>query len=472
MLVASIVLYIALTLAVGFWASKRVKTTNDFTLAGKSLSAFLVGITIFATWFGPELIMGVPGLFVEEGVMGIITDQFGSLLCLILVGVFFARKLYRLNIITISDFFKMRFGKSVELVTSLIYVYTYFFWIAAQFVALAYLFHAMLGVSIPNGIFLGAAIVVVYTYIGGMWAVTFTDLIQSVLIIIGLVLVLINILSETGGILPILRDTPAGFYRFIPEPGFYNWTDYIAMWMAFGMGAIPTQEIYQRVFSAKSGMAGQGGVFLSGLMIFVIGALPLIIGLGAAQLHPAFLGDDHGQSLIPSMVSQYNSLPVQMLFFGALISAILSTSSGAMLSPATIVGENLLRPYIKNMKDSQLLLYTRVSVVIIALISSGFALGDSNIHGLVVTSVVLLLVCLFAPLCFGLYWKKASKFGAWMSIVVGFLVWLIADLLDSRVNSTIYGTLASCAAMIIGSLLRPDDSGLTWLEVGRNRTIK
>lgn len=110
MLSISILLYIVATLAIGFWASKRIKTTNDFTLAGKSLPMVLVGVTIFATWFGPEFIMGVPGLFVEEGVQGIIIDQFGTLACLLLVAFFYARQLYRMDIITISDFFKLRYN--------------------------------------------------------------------------------------------------------------------------------------------------------------------------------------------------------------------------------------------------------------------------------------------------------------------------------------------------------------------------
>ena len=460
MLSLSVVLYIVVTLAIGFWASKRVKTTSDFTLAGKRLPMLLVGVTIFATWFGPELIMGVPGLFVEEGIKGIIIDQFGNFTCLILVAFFYARQLYRLNIVTISDFFKLRYNKSLELVSSIIYIYTYFFWIAAQFVALAYLFNSILGISVANGIFLGATIVVIYTYIGGMWAVTLTDLLQSALILIGLLILLVSIIDESGGLTPILADNPEHFYDFFPERGLYNWSDYLAMWMAFGIGAIPAQEIYQRVFSAKSEKAGRNGVFLSAILLFFIGAIPLIIGLGASKLHPELMGADHGQNLIPAMVTQYMSLPLQMLFFGALISAILSTSSGAMLSPATIIGENLLKPYIPNITDKQLLLSTRISVIIVAGISCMFAFDDSNIHGLVVSSAVLLMVCLFAPLTFGLYWKKASNLGAWASIIIGGSTWFICDWLETRIDPTIYGTVLSCFAMYFGSLLRPNHTDI------------
>ncbi len=456
MLTISIVVYIAATLAIGFWASKRVKTTNDFTLAGKNLPMVLVGVTIFATWFGPELIMGVPGLFVEEGIQGIIIDLLGSFLCLILVAYFYAKKLYRMNIVTISDFFKIRYGKSLELASSIIQVYTYFFWIAAQFVALAYLFNSILGISIQNGIFLGATIVVIYTYIGGMWAVSITDLLQSVLILIGLMILLVSIIDASGGLTPILADNPEGFYDFFPESGLYNWTDYIAMWMAFGIGAIPAQEIYQRVFSAKSEKAGRKGIILSAFLIIFIGSIPLIIGLGAAKLHPELMGADHEQNLVPAMVTQYTSLPVQMLFFGALISAILSTSSGAMLSPATIIGENLIKPYMPNISDKQLLLSTRISVIAVAGISCLFAFNDSNIHRLVVQSAVLLLVCLFIPLTFGLYWKKASNFGAWTSILIGAISWFICDRLETRIDPRICGVVASSIGMIVGSLLRPN----------------
>lgn len=136
---AFILVYLALTLAVGFWAARKIKTSSDFTLAGRSLSALVVGVIIFATWFGPEMIMGLPALFANEGMMGIIADQFGAPLCLVLVGLFYARKIYQLNIVTVNDFFRIRFNSSIEVFSSLIMVATYFHWIAAQFLALAIL---------------------------------------------------------------------------------------------------------------------------------------------------------------------------------------------------------------------------------------------------------------------------------------------------------------------------------------------
>ena len=452
MLAACILLYLALTLGIGAWASRRIHSSGDFMLAGRSLSAGLVGVTIFATWYGPEFIMGVPGMFVEQGMTGIIADQFGTLLCLLIVGLFFARRLYRMGIVTLSDYFRIRYGPRVEGVSSLIQVLAYFPWIAAQFVALAYLFGEILGTTVGEGILVGAVIVVVYTYIGGMWAVTLTDLLQSVLIVTGLVLVLVGIVGETGGIGALVSDRPAGFYSLVPEPDLAGWSEHLALWMAFGLGAIPSQEIYQRLFSAHSAEAGRRGVLLSGLLLFVVGCLPLLIGLAAADLHPEMLAEGDGQNLIPAFVERYTPLPVRILFFGALISAILSTSSGAMLSPATVIGENLIRPRWPDITDAQLLRWTRYSVVGVAIIAGGFAFNDSHIHGLVVDSVVLLMVCLLAPLTLGLYWRGANTTGAWAAMAVGGSLWYVTGELETVVDPTIYGTAGSFLAMWLGSL--------------------
>jgi solute:Na+ symporter, SSS family len=145
-----------------------------------------------------------------------------------------------------------------------------------------------------------------------------------------------------------------------------------------------------------------------------------------------------------------------VLFYGALISAILSTSSGAMLAPATIIGENILRPYFSNMTDKKLLLLTRGSVIVVAAISYYFASMDQSIAGLVVASLSILLVCIVAPFVFGMFWKKASVFGAWAAIAVGGLTWLSCYIAGTALDSTIYGFIASCAAMVGGSILKPD----------------
>jgi len=451
-----IIFYLLITLGIGFWASKKIKTSGDFALAGKSLSTSLVGVTLFATWFGSSQIMGNPGYFIVDGFSSYITLTLSGGICLFIVGQFYARKLYRMNIVTINDFFRIKYNKKLEVASSVLMVFAYPHWIAAQFVALAYLFNVVMGIPFNYGIFLGAAIVVFYTYIGGMWAVAYTDMVQSVMILLGLCILLFEVLSETGGIVPIFENQPSEFFNIFPHGGLDAWSDYIALLLAFTAGAIPVQEIYQRVFSAKNEKTARNGLFLGAALMILIPSIPLVIGLGGVYLHPELMSDGNSQDIIPSLVKVMTSVPVQILFYGAMISAILSTSSGAMLAPATVIGENLIKPYANNLSDKRLLLYTRLSVILVAAISCYFAFDDSDIVGLVAASLSLILVCLFAPFTFGLFWQKASVTGAWAAIVIGGLTWFFCFMYETRIAPTIYGTVMSCLSMIIGSLLYPN----------------
>ncbi|TAH12527.1 MAG: sodium:solute symporter, partial [Runella slithyformis] len=136
MLIFCIIVYLLLNLAVGFWASRRVKNTEDFVLAGRRLPLALATMVTFATWFGSETMMGAPAHFIEGGILSVIEEPFGAALCLILVGVFFARTFYKWNIITFCDFFLIRFGKKAEFLSAVMIIPSYFGWIAAQFVAM------------------------------------------------------------------------------------------------------------------------------------------------------------------------------------------------------------------------------------------------------------------------------------------------------------------------------------------------
>ncbi|GAA4280279.1 sodium:solute symporter family protein [Gaetbulibacter aestuarii] len=454
-----IAFYLLATLGIGFWASKKIKTSDDFTLAGKSLSTAFVGVTLFATWFGSSQIMGNPGFFIKNGFTSYFTLVFTNIICLFVVGQFYARKLYRMNLVTINDFFRKRFSKKLELTSSVIMVLSYPHWIAAQFVALAYLFHAVMGIPVNYGILLGAAIVVFYTYIGGMWAVAYTDMVQSIMIVLGMIILLYEVLHQTGGISPIFADQPKAFFRIFPKGGLAEWSDYLALLLAFTAGTIPVQEIYQRVFSAKDEKAARSGLFLGGLLLVIIPTIPLIIALGGVYVHPELLNAQDHQAIVPALVNIMTSVPVQILFYGAMISAILSTSSGAMLAPATVIGENLIKPYAPKLSDKRLLLYTRLSVILVALVSCYFAYSNADIVRLVEASLSLILVCLFAPFTFGLFWKKTSTTGAWAGVILGGGVWLFCFFYDTQMAPTIYGTVVSCLGVVLGSLVGPEKRG-------------
>jgi len=386
----------------------------------------------------------------------VIEDPFGAALCLVLVGLFFARPLYRLNLLTFNDYFRIRYSKTAEFISAIFMVPSYFGWIAAQLVAMAIILKTLMGLPIFTGILICTIVVVIYTYIGGMWAVSITDFIQTIMIVAGLILLATQLVGEVGGLQKVIASQPEGFFRFTPEPDFHSIVHYFAAWITIGLGSIPQQDIFQRVMAAKNENTAVRASYLSGFMYLTIGFIPLLIGLCGKMLYETELAGVDSQMVIPMMVLTHGSLFLQIMFFGAILSAILSTTSGAILAPATVIGENLIKPYFKELNDEQLLQMMRLSVIAVAICSAGMAMWKSDIYELVAQSSSLSLVSLFVPLTAGLYWKRASNAGAVASILAGMVVWLICEGIGTEIPSLIYGGLASLVAMIVGSYWKPN----------------
>ncbi len=455
MLLSFVIIYLVITLLIGWWASRRVHSTKDFVVAGRQLPMMIAATALFATWFGSETLMGASSEFVEHGLIGVVEDPFGAALCLVLIGAFFARRLYRLNVLTFSDFFRQRFSRRAEFISAVFMVPSYFGWIAAQLVAMAVILKTLTGIPFIYGIAICTLVVLVYTYIGGMWAVSITDFIQTIVILIGLLILAFTVSQRAGGMGKVLASTPEGFFRFTPKPDFHSIIHYIAAWITIGLGSIPQQDVFQRVMAAKNENVAVRASYLSGLMYLSIAFIPLYIGLCGKVLYPELLEGDP-QMVLPQMVLQHGSSFLQILFFGALLSAILSTTSGAILAPATVIGENLVRPYFKNLTDAQLLQIMRFGVVGVAVASAFMAGLRTNIYELVGQSSALSLVSLFVPLVGGLYWRRASNLGALLSMILGMVVWIPCEVAGTEVPSLIWGLLASILGMLVGSFWKTD----------------
>ena len=454
MLIICIVVYLLLNLAVGYWAARRVQNTQDFVLAGRRLPLALATMVTFATWFGSETMMGAPAHFLEGGFLGVIEEPFGAALCLILVGVFFARTFYEWNIITFCDFFLIRFGKKAEFLSAIMIIPSYFGWIAAQFVAMGIVGQVVFGLPLSMGIWVGAGLVMAYTLMGGMWSISITDFIHNVLLIVGLLVLLVVLLNQTGGIAPILARQPADFFKFTPKQhSLQNWAEYVAAWITVGLGSIPQQDIFQRVMAAKDAKTAVRSSILAGVLYLTVALLPLFIALIAKDVYPELLQGDT-KLIIPRVVLAHAPVWIQILFFGALISALLSTSSGAILAPAAVLGENLVKPLRPNLTDKQLLLVIRGAVVFVTLASVLMGLARQDIFELVSESSAFSLVSLFVPLTFGLYWKRATNAGCLASMSLGLGVWILCDFVwQTTFPAILYGTFASLLGMWTGSLL-------------------
>jgi Na+/proline symporter len=242
MLIGSVVAYFLVTIGIGLWAAQRVKSSRDYLIAGRSLPLYMNMATVFATWFGAETVLSVSATFAKDGLGGIVADPFGSSFCLFFVALFFARAFYRMDLLTIGDFYHKRYSKPIEVVTSIAITASYLGWTSAQLTALGLVISVLSGgaIGLNGGILIGAIIVLGYTIWGGMWSVALTDLFQTVVILIGLTAVAVLVGDMAGGASKVVSAAiDAGKFEFWPKGGTKEWLAFAAAWATLAIGSIP-----------------------------------------------------------------------------------------------------------------------------------------------------------------------------------------------------------------------------------------
>ena len=472
MLVSFIALYLLASIGIGLYAATRVKNTADYAVAGRSLPLAVVIATTFATWFGSETVLGVPAQFVKEGMGGIVEDPFGAGMCLILVGFFFARKLYPRNIITIGDYYRQRFGRAVEVLCSIIIIFSYLGWVGAQVTALGLVFNVLSqgAISVVWGMFLGTAVVLIYTLYGGMWSVALTDFVQMIVITVGLLAIAWFAADMAGGVREVVQYTAReGKFKFFPTGGFQAWAFFIASAITMMLGSVPQQDVFQRVMSSKDEKTATRGPIIGGTLYILFAFVPMFVVMAALMVMPETRGllNDDPQKVLPTLVLDHMPVGLQVAFFGALLSAIMSTASATLLAPSTTFVENILRNLKPGMSDAQTLKAMRISVLVftVCVLIYAITMEGSSIYELVAGAYQVPLVGAFVPLAFGVYWKRATTQGALLAVVMGIGVWLLfvaSPMLNQAFPQQLAGLLAALAGMVFGSLAPqwlPDHKG-------------
>lgn len=451
MLIVFIIGYFLVTLAIGFYASRRVRSAGDFINAGRNLHPAMNTAALFALWFGSETVFGASSEFAQHGFSGVIEDPLGGVLCLLLVGLFFSKKLYRLNIYTIGDLFRERYGPYVEMVSTILMIISFIGYAAAQIVALGLLSQTLLHVSLETGMLISTSIVVVYTFWGGMWAVSVTDFIQSIIIVAGLVAISFYITDQAGGTAQVWQTLTPEQKNIFPEHTWTGWANWCAAWLVLGFGSIASQDIFQRVNSARSEEAAYTSTLAGAGLYLVFSLIPLYLVTAIRTIDPSSAAGDF-QLMLPQYILGNVPVWLQILFFGSLMSAIMSTCSGALLAPASLLSENLIKPNLgQQLSDRAFLFLTRLSVALISLAALLLAYDNQNIFDLVGEASAIGLVTIFVPFVATLFFGCRHRPAAMLSMVAGTAVYCIFRfLVETDVNPLIHGFLAGILGYLAG----------------------
>jgi Na+/proline symporter len=469
MLIGFVVLYLVFSIAIGLYAATKVHSASDYITAGRALPMVVVVAMVFATWFGAETVLGIPATFLDENLGGTISDPFGASLALILFGLFFARPLYRMKLVTLGDFFRQRYNRPVEVVISAAIALSYLGWVSAQVVALGLVFNVLSDglITQPEGILIGAAVVMLYTLFGGMWSVALTTLVQMTVIVAGLLWIayLVGNMPEVGGIAPVVEHAAAsGKFEFWPPLEWAAVVTFIAGLLTMGLGSIPQQDVFQRANAGRSERIAVWGTVIGGALYFLFAAVPIYLTYSATLVDPAMtatvLAED-AQLVLPTFVKIHLPFYAQIIFYGALLSVIMSTASGTLLAPSVTISENIIKEFMPHHRMSQkkLLWITRSVVVaftgLVVFYSLWSLQTETSIHQMVENAYKVTLACAFVPLVAGLYWKRASNRGAGLSIVLGLAAWIAMEFIapEAVLPPQFVGLIASALGMMAGGQL-------------------
>lgn len=421
----TLVLYVAALYALAIRVQGRIQSHEDFLVAGRRLGLPLCTATLLATWFGAGTILTATDEIRREGLERAALEPFGAGFCLILAGLFFARPLWEMKLLTVSDFFRRKYDRRAEVLSAAIMVPSYFGWVAAQFVALAGMLQLFFGLDMTAGILLVAVVATGYTLLGGMWSVTLTDAFQMALILIGLLALGHASLSELGGgsvvtgASRLWSETPPEMRRPFPTGSAQQALEWLAVFAVGALGNIPGQDLMQRVFAARSSRIAARACCLGGAMYVLFGLVPVGLGLAARITFP----EDVEQAVLPALAHGFLAPVPAVVFTVVLASAVLSTIDSAILSPASVLSQNLLEHV--NRGFLKPLVLNRLSVVVVAVASLGFAFAGESAYALLEDAYELPLVGMFVPLVMGIYAKPRSALPAIASMSAGLFLWLL-----------------------------------------------
>jgi Na+/proline symporter len=413
-----ILLFLFATLGVGMWASKQIKGDSvNYLVAGRGLVLPLAAATLMAQSVDSNATLGNTDLAAEFGFWSGASLPIGLALCLFMTALFFAKPMNRMGLITLPDFYRVKYGRKTEFISSIVMVLSFSFLLAGNLVAGGYLFEAFLGTNYLAGVMLVAIIVLIYTASGGLFAVAYTDAIQVAIALIGSIL-LIGFIGFNFGL-----DIPEGMGPFAfaqltnPASGAaINW----ATLLALGLGDIVAIDFMARVFAAESPETAQRACFIGSAGTLIIGVPFSIIALSAGQILEQ-VGVTADGPLLYALLKGVVPPLLGLLVIAAILCASLSTADGAILGTSSVMAHNILgiRHDDRGVGGDRLLSITRIMAVVITALGVFFALRVPQTGILLLLAFDLGFAGLLVPLAGGLYWPKANRLGALACIVFG-----------------------------------------------------
>ncbi|MEM9386366.1 MAG: hypothetical protein AAGA68_15010 [Pseudomonadota bacterium] len=435
--------YVAMVIGLALYYSRRTGSTEDFILAGHSLSAPFVCGSVVATWLGGAVVIGSAREAYVGGFQAIVWDPWSPMLTLLFCGFFMVAVFRRSRFTTAIDFYNARFDERIGICGLFIHVLSYLSWISAQLLSLGVIIALVTGLSAVPATLLGAVVILSICLTGGLWALSRSDMLAFIILTAVLLIVLPYALSAVGGISGFIEQagtvngTPpfSLFYTTQPnaagEPtGFAGYLGLLgiiymfAAWFSVAFGDLGGSVLVARALAAKDERAASRGFVFGGLIYIVLGMIPVIVGMCAFIVN-ANVPEAQLDNVFPNFVQEHLPGWVTILFFVAASSAIISTAGDTVLTSGALLGYTLLRVVKPQADDRLSLIFTRVAMVAFTCLGLLFGLAMGDLYNLLVFGGAVAFPTIAATFVCGVLWKGANVTGALASMAMGAFSWVI-----------------------------------------------
>lgn len=445
-----IIIYLFAQIAVGYLVSKKIKTEGDFFLAGRNLPTWMVSMSLFATWFGAETCIGSSAAVYEQGISGSRADPFGYTLCLVFMGLLLAARLWRGGYTTLADFYRERYGSFVEKFSVWILFPSSLFWAAAQIRAFGQVVAASTDLPVDVAIIGAAAFVIIYTLMGGLLGDIVTDVLQGLIVAVGLIAVFVLTIQHVPNIPEILSQMePSRFSLIAPDE---SWLTRLDRWAVPVLGSLVAQELVSRVLASKDAKVAVRSSYISAVIYLIMGSMPVFLGLLGPTLLP---GLEDSEQFLVTWASQLLPAVLFTIFAGALISAILATIDSILLSLSALLTHNILIPTLKVTDDKKKIQLARVVIVLSGIVAFGIAMTSDSIYDLVETASSFGTAGVLVITLAALVTKKSSPWAAGFALTAGIVTTPLAEYSWQVDAPFLTSIIASTIAFALGQILAP-----------------
>jgi SSS family transporter len=432
MLAGALVVYLILQFGIAWVASRTIKVEADYFLAGRKLGVFAVAMSVFATWFGAESVMGSSGAVAAEGLAGGRADPFGYTICLLAMATFIAFKMREAGVVTFVDFFRERFGTRANWIAAMLTIPTSVIWASAQLLAMGQIVAEMTGLDTNVALMIGATVIILYTTVGGLLGDVITDIVQGSILIVSLLILLIVILVSHQFPLSAIRPEQLTFIGVGEDGQPQSMLATLDAWMVPILGSLVAQEAISRFLGARTPSVARIGCYWAAGIYLVIGSVPVLLGLLGTAV--GFEATDPNRFL-PQLASQYLDPIMYVVLMGAIVSAILSTVDTTLLAVSAIATRNIVERVVPDLSEKSRVRVGRLLTATAGVVAFFIAATGDSIKGLVEIASSFGSSGILIALLFGLH----SRFGDERAAVAALLTGGTISILGDGVPATVAG---------------------------------